>query len=109
CAPGPRAAGGVRGRARSVGADPRPARRTGAAGGRARRAARPRRAAHLVALASVHSRAQTGLEAPPVTVEVDLSGGLPMLAIVGLPEAAVKESKDRVRAAINNSGFSFPQ
>jgi len=62
-----------------------------------------------VALASVHSRAQTGLEAPPVTVEVDLSGGLPMLAIVGLPEAAVKESKDRVRAAINNSGFSFPQ
>lgn len=61
-----------------------------------------------MALATVHSRAQTGLDAPPVTVEVDLSGGLPALTIVGLPETAVKESKDRVRAAINNSGFRFP-
>ncbi|MES1950321.1 hypothetical protein S4A8_05658 [Salinisphaera sp. S4-8] len=59
-------------------------------------------------LATVHSRAQTGLEAPPVTVEVDLAGGLPALAIVGLPETEVKESKDRVRAAIVNSGYEFP-
>src|SRR5699024_7478326 len=64
--------------------------------------------ANLVALATVHSRAQVGLDALPVTVEVDLSGGLPALTIVGLPETAVKESKDRVRAAINNSGYSFP-
>lgn len=61
-----------------------------------------------MALASVVSRAQTGLEAPAVVVEVDLAGGLPALTIVGLPEAEVKESKDRVRAAINNSGFQFP-
>ena len=59
-------------------------------------------------LATVHSRAQTGLEAPAVTVEVDLAGGLPALAIVGLPETEVKESKDRVRAAIVNSGYEFP-
>ncbi len=61
-----------------------------------------------MSLATVHSRAQTGLDAPAVTVEVDLSGGLPMLAIVGLPETEVKESKDRVRAAIKNSGYEFP-
>ncbi|MES1947962.1 Mg chelatase-like protein [Salinisphaera sp. C84B14] len=61
-----------------------------------------------MALATVHSRAQTGLEAPAVTVEVDLAGGLPALAIVGLPETEVKESKDRVRAAIVNSGYEFP-
>ena len=59
-------------------------------------------------LACVYSRAQTGLNAPPVIVEVDLAGGLPALAIVGLPETEVKESKDRVRAAIVNSGFQFP-
>ncbi|WP_423822774.1 YifB family Mg chelatase-like AAA ATPase [Salinisphaera sp. SPP-AMP-43] len=61
-----------------------------------------------MALASVHSRAQTGLAAPAVVVEVDLAGGLPALAIVGLPETEVKESKDRVRAAIANSGYQFP-
>lgn len=61
-----------------------------------------------MALATVHSRAQTGLTAPPVAVEVDLAGGLPQLAIVGLPETEVKESKDRVRAAIANSGYQFP-
>lgn len=61
-----------------------------------------------MALATVHSRAQVSLEALPVTVEVDLSGGLPAFTMVGLPETAVKESKDRVRAAINNSGYSFP-
>lgn len=61
-----------------------------------------------MALATVHSRAQTGLVAPSVAVEVDLAGGLPALAIVGLPETEVKESKDRVRAAIKNSGYQFP-
>lgn len=61
-----------------------------------------------MALATVHSRAQVGLDALPVTVEVDIAGGLPALTIVGLPETAVKEAKDRVRAAIRNSGYSFP-
>lgn len=61
-----------------------------------------------MSLAIVHSRAQVGLEAPDVTVEVHITGGLPALSIVGLPEAAVKESKDRVRSAIINSRFEFP-
>ena len=55
------------------------------------------------------SRAQLGIKAPPVTIEVLLSGGLPKFNIVGLAEAAVRESKDRVRGAIISSGFSFPQ
>jgi len=59
-------------------------------------------------LARLYSRAQAGIDAPLVTVEVHLSNGLPSLAIVGLPEAAVKESKDRVRSAILNGGFEFP-
>ncbi len=59
-------------------------------------------------LATVHSRAQNGLTADPVVVEVHLSPGLPGLSIVGLPEAAVRESRDRVRAAILNSGYQFP-
>jgi magnesium chelatase family protein len=59
-------------------------------------------------LATVHSRAQNGLVADPVVVEVDLSPGLPGLFMVGLPEAAVRESRDRVRAAILNSGYQFP-
>ena len=61
-----------------------------------------------MALAIVYSRAQNGLEAALVTVEVHLAPGLPGLAIVGLPEAAVRESRDRVRAAIVNSGYQFP-
>ncbi|HEX9811024.1 MAG TPA: YifB family Mg chelatase-like AAA ATPase [Burkholderiales bacterium] len=61
-----------------------------------------------MALAVVHSRAQVGIESPPVTVEVHLANGLPTLSIVGLPEAAVKESKDRVRAALLNANFEFP-
>ena len=61
-----------------------------------------------MSLAIVHSRAQVGVEAPPVTVEAHLANGLPSMALVGLPEAAVKESKDRVRSAIQNSGFEFP-
>ena len=60
-------------------------------------------------LAILHSRAQLGLEAPLVTVEVLLSGGLPSFSIVGLAETAVRESKDRVRGALINSGFDFPQ
>ncbi len=59
-------------------------------------------------LAIVHSRARQGITAPPVTVEADLGEGLPSLHIVGLPEAAVKESKDRVRSALINTEFEFP-
>ena len=55
------------------------------------------------------SRAQLGIKAPPVTIEVLLSGGLPNFNVVGLAEAAVRESKDRVRGALISSGFSFPQ
>ncbi len=62
----------------------------------------------MTRLAIVNSRAKCGLEAPAVSVEVHLSAGLPALNIVGLPEAAVRESKDRVRSAILNSGFEFP-
>lgn len=59
-------------------------------------------------LAVVYSRTNDGIDAPQVTVEVHLGNGLPAFAIVGLPELAVKESKDRVRAAILNSNFEFP-
>ena len=59
-------------------------------------------------IAHVASRAQRGLAAPRVEVEVHLGAGLPVFSIVGLPETAVKESKDRVRAALQNSGFEFP-
>ena len=61
-----------------------------------------------MALATVHSRALDGLHASAVAVEVNLSPGLPGMTIVGLPEAAVREAKDRVRAAVQNSGFEFP-
>ena len=61
-----------------------------------------------MSLAIVYSRAQVGMDAPLVTVEVHLSNGLPSMSIVGLPETAVKESKDRVRGAILNSHFDFP-
>jgi len=61
-----------------------------------------------MSLAVVYTRAQQGIHAPLVTVETHLSNGLPGLSIVGLPEAAVKESKDRVRSAIINSHFEFP-
>ena len=59
-------------------------------------------------LAVVYSRTNDGINAPQVFVEVHLSNGLPGFSIVGLPEMAVKESKDRVRAAIINSNFEFP-
>lgn len=61
-----------------------------------------------MSLAIIYSRAKAGVNAPLVTVEVHISNGLPGLAIVGLPEAAVKESKDRVRSALINSHFEFP-
>lgn len=59
-------------------------------------------------LALVHSRARVGIAAPAVRVEVHLAGGLPAMSIVGLPEAAVREAKDRVRAAIQCAQFEFP-
>ncbi|MFC3552400.1 YifB family Mg chelatase-like AAA ATPase [Lysobacter cavernae] len=59
-------------------------------------------------LALVHSRARSGVHAPAVRVEVHLGGGLPAMSIVGLPEAAVREAKDRVRAAIQCAQFEFP-
>ena len=62
-----------------------------------------------MSVAILLSRAQLGIQAPQVTIEVLLTGGLPTFAIVGLAEAAVRESKDRVRGAIISSGFSFPQ
>ncbi len=61
-----------------------------------------------MSVAIVHSRAVLGVEALPVTVETHISGGLPGFAIVGMPETAVRESKDRVRSAILNSGLEFP-
>ncbi|MEW8535604.1 MAG: YifB family Mg chelatase-like AAA ATPase [Candidatus Thiodiazotropha endolucinida] len=61
-----------------------------------------------MSLAILYSRAQEGVQAPLVTVEVHLSNGLPGLSIVGLPEMAVRESKDRVRGALINSQFEFP-
>jgi magnesium chelatase family protein len=59
-------------------------------------------------LAIVYSRASVGIDAPLVTVETHVSGGLPRFNIVGLPAAAVKESRDRVRSALINTGFDFP-
>ncbi len=61
-----------------------------------------------MSLAVLHSRARSGVEAPLVTVEVHLASGLPALSIVGLPEMAVKESKDRVRGALLTGQFEFP-
>lgn len=61
-----------------------------------------------MSLAIVYSRALSGIHATDVRVEVHVSGGLPSLSIVGMPETAVKESKDRVRAAILNARFEFP-
>ena len=61
-----------------------------------------------MAVASILSREQRGIDAPQVRVEVDVCSGLPAFNIVGLPEAVVKESKDRVRAALTNSKFQFP-
>ncbi len=61
-----------------------------------------------MAIARVRSRALTGLDAAPVTVEVDLANGLPAFTIVGLPDTEVREARDRVRAAVHNAGYAFP-
>ena len=60
-------------------------------------------------LANINSIAVIGLTGEKVEVEVDLSSGLPAFNIVGLPDKAVEESKERVRSAIKNSGCNFPQ
>src|ERR1041384_4815811 len=59
-------------------------------------------------LARLRSAAVFGVEAYPVQVEVDVSFGLPSFTMVGLPDTSVRESRDRVRSAIRNSGFEFP-
>jgi magnesium chelatase family protein len=61
-----------------------------------------------MSLAVLYSRALAGMDAPLVTVEAHLANGLPSFTIVGLPEAEVKEAKDRVRAALQNARFEFP-
>ena len=61
-----------------------------------------------MSLAVLYSRALSGMDAPEVVVEVHLANGLPSFTIVGLPEAEVKESKDRVRAALQTAQFEFP-
>lgn len=61
-----------------------------------------------MSLCVLNSRAREGIQAPAVTVEVHLAGNLTALSIVGLPELAVKEGKDRVRSALLNSRFRFP-
>lgn len=61
-----------------------------------------------MSLAILRSRALAGLDAPEVAVEVHLANGLPSFTLVGLPETEVKEARDRVRAAIQNSGYEFP-
>jgi len=61
-----------------------------------------------VSLAATYTRAQIGIKAPLIDVEVHLGGGLPGIAIVGLAETAVKESKDRVKGALLNSNFEYP-
>ncbi len=59
--------------------------------------------------ATVHSCTLSGIQALPVTVEIHLAGGLPGMSIVGLPQSAVRESKDRVKAAIKSIGLAYPQ
>jgi len=59
-------------------------------------------------LAKVRSVALVGLDAHLIDVEVDIAGGLPQFSVVGLPDATVKESRDRVRSALKNTGFHFP-
>lgn len=62
-----------------------------------------------MSFAILQSRAQLGTDAPSVTIEVFLSGGLPSFSVVGMAETAVRESKDRVRSALISSDFKFPQ
>ncbi len=62
----------------------------------------------LMAVCRVRSMSLFGIDAVPVEVEVDVGAGLPGFSIVGLPDAAVQEARERVRVAISNSGFKFP-
>src|SRR5690606_9773353 len=62
----------------------------------------------IMSLAIIHSRSKQGIDAPAITIEVHLSNGLPSLSIVGMPETAVKESRERVRSALLNAHFDFP-
>jgi magnesium chelatase family protein len=73
-----------------------------------RAAAPPCDPVRVMSVARVLSRAQLGLDAPLVQVEVNLSAGLPAFTIVGLPAPVVRESRERVRAALLNSGYQFP-
>src|SRR5438105_4803069 len=59
-------------------------------------------------LSKILSAAVHGIDGYSVTVEVDISAGLPSLSTVGLPDASVKEARDRVASAVRNSGFDFP-
>ena len=59
-------------------------------------------------LAKIHSIAVVGVEGIPITVEVDIANGLPSFTTVGLPDGSVRESKDRVKSAVTNSGYKFP-
>ncbi|MBU1083470.1 MAG: YifB family Mg chelatase-like AAA ATPase [Candidatus Omnitrophica bacterium] len=59
-------------------------------------------------LAKVLSGCVVGINARPIEVEIDVSNGLPSFSVVGLPDASIKESRDRIRSAIRNSGFTFP-
>jgi hypothetical protein len=61
-----------------------------------------------MSLATIHSRALDALDAPEVRVEVHLANGLPSFTLVGLADTEVKEARERVRAALVNSGFAFP-
>lgn len=61
-----------------------------------------------MSIAKIYSRALSGMNAPQVIVEVHVASGLPSFSIVGLPDTEIKESRDRVRSAIQNSGFDFP-
>ena len=62
-----------------------------------------------MSLAVVQGRAALGVDAPAVTIEVHLGGGLPSFSIVGLPNTALREARDRVRGALTTSGFEFPR
>ena len=59
-------------------------------------------------ISKIYSSCVIGIDAYEVTAEVDIGAGLPGFNIVGLPDMAIKESRDRIKAAIRNSGFSFP-
>ena len=59
-------------------------------------------------LSTIYSRGLAGIDGFPVSVETDISNGMPAFDIVGLPDAAVKEAKERIRSAIKNTGFKFP-